>query len=822
MSRVTLFADIILPLAIPNTYTYRVPYELNEHLKTGQRAIVQLGKTKLYTGIVHRIHENPPKKYEAKYLEALLDEHPIVTETQLKLWEWIASYYCCCLGEVMIAALPASLKLASETKVLLREDAKDRLEHLTTKELQIFDALELRKVLSLAEIADIIGLKTVYPIVKSMLEKSVVAVEEEVKEKYRPKTEEYVRIAEAFRNEASLNAVMSDLGRAPKQMDLLMGYLRWCNGKFEEGTWHKKLTLQEQTETTSAVTAQLVKKGVLESGLFEIDRLPSAHHKIEGRKELSAIQQKATEEIREGFKQHEVVLLHGVTSSGKTEIYCELIDEMIASGKRVLYLLPEIALTTQLITRLQKRFGDQVGVYHSRFNPQERAEVWHKLLNEERYQVIIGARSTVFLPFSNLGMIIIDEEHETSFKQYDPAPRYHARDLAMVLSNFHKAKVLLGSATPSVESYWQAKQGKYGLVELFTRHGEVQLPEIQVADVKKETYQKTMQANFSSLLIQNMEEAFSNKEQIILFQNRRGYSPRWQCETCGWTPMCVQCDISLTYHKSKHILSCHYCGHQESPPKKCGACGSSALKMVGFGTEKIEDDLAGIFPEKRIFRMDYDTTRSKNSYSQIINDFENGNIDVLVGTQMVTKGLDFKNVGLVGVMDASQLLYFPDFRAYERAFQLMAQVSGRAGRNKKRGKVIVQAHQPEHWVILKVIDNDYVGMYETEIKERKEFNYPPFFRLIKVTVRHVDKGLTESAANELAAWMKFAFGEMVIGPEYPSVERIRNQYNLNIMLKFSRELSQQKIKTRLMELVEDLHAQSKYRPVRVVIDVDPA
>ncbi len=391
----------------------------------------------------------------------------------------------------------------------------------------------------------------------------------------------------------------------------------------------------------------------------------------------------------------------------------------------------------------------------------------------------------------------------------------------MVLASYHNAKVLLGSATPSIESYWQAQQGKYGLVNLFTRHGAVQMPEIQVADVKKETFQKSMQANFTSLLIQAMEEAFRNKEQIILFQNRRGYSPRWQCETCGWTPMCIQCDISLTYHKSRHILTCHYCGHQEAPPKKCGACGSSALKMVGFGTEKIEDDIAGIFPEKRVFRMDYDTTRSKNSYSQIITDFENGNIDILVGTQMVTKGLDFKNVGLVGVMDASQLLYFPDFRAYERAYQVMSQVAGRAGRDKKRGKVIVQSHQPEHWVILKVIENDYKGLYESEILERQEFNYPPFSRLIRVTVRHVDKALTERGANELASHLKQSFGEMIIGPEYSSVERIRNQYNLHIMIKFKRDMSHTRIKNRLREVVEDFHSQPAMRPVRVVIDVDP-
>lgn len=821
MSRVTLFADIILPLAIPNTYTYRIPFQLNEYVQPGQRAIVQLGKSKLYTGIILRVHETAPAKYEAKYLEALLDEHPIVNTYQLKLWEWISAYYCCTIGEVMIASLPASLKLASETKVILREEAAERLEHLNTKELQIYDALELRKVLSLAEIAEVIDQKTVYPLIKAMLDKGVVAVEEEVKEKYRPKTKEYIRLAEAFRSDEQLKIALDELSRAPKQLDLVMAHLRFCNGKHNEGKWQDKVELQNSLGATASVSAQLVKKGIFESAQFEIDRIPSADFKIEPVKLLSPIQQEALEKIKDQFTRHDTTLLHGVTSSGKTEIYCSLIDEALEKGQQVLYLLPEIALTTQLITRLQKRFGDLVGVYHSRFNPQERAEVWHKLLKNERYQIIIGARSTVFLPFSNLGLIIIDEEHENSFKQFDPAPRYHARDVAFIMSSYHKAKVLLGSATPSIESYWHASEGRYGLVELLTRHGAVALPEIQVADVKKETQQKKMVANFSSLLIEAMEEAFKNNEQVILFQNRRGYSPRWQCETCGWTPMCISCDISLTYHKSKHVLSCHYCGHQESPPKKCGACGSSAIKMVGFGTEKIEDDIAGLFPEKRVFRMDYDTTRSKNAYSQIINDFENGNMDILVGTQMVTKGLDFKNVGLVGIMDASQMLFFPDFRAYERAYQLMAQVAGRAGRYKKRGKVIIQSHQPEHWVILRVMENDYEGLFKSEIHERQEFHYPPFYRLIQVTVRHVDKGLTESAANALALTMKANFGEMAIGPEYPSIERIRNQYNLNIMLKFPRDLSAVKIKSKLISLIEDLHAEQRYRPVRVIVDVDP-
>ncbi len=821
MPRVTFFADIILPLAIPNTYTYRVPHELNTYIKCGQRVIVQLGKTKLYTGIVYKIHETAPAKYEAKYLETILDEQPIVNAYQLKLWEWIASYYCCTLGEVMTAALPASLKLASETKVLLRENVFEKREHLTSKELQVYDALELRQVLSLAEIAEIISLKTVYPIVKALLDKGVVAVEEEVKEKYRPKTEEYIRLNAAFETDDSLRDLLNTLTKAPKQLDVLMAYLQVFDGRIENFNWLKKNELIKKSSSTGSIISQLVKKNILFSQAFEINRLPTAKAVTEQLKTLSPAQDTALNSIKTHFENLDVVLLHGVTSSGKTEVYCQLIDECIKQGKQVLYLLPEIALTTQLITRLQRRFGDTVGVYHSRFNPQERAEVWYKLLNNERYQVIIGARSTVFLPFSNLGLIVVDEEHENSFKQYDPAPRYHARDVAMVLANYHRCKLLLGSATPAIETYWQCQQGKFGLVELFNRYGDVMLPEIQAADIKKETQQKSMRANFSSLLISNIEEAFKNNEQVILFQNRRGYSPRWQCETCTWTPMCVQCDISLTYHKSKHLLTCHYCGHHEPPPKKCGACGSSALKMVGFGTEKIEDDLAGLFPEKRIFRMDYDTTRSKNAYSQIIHDFEEGQIDVLVGTQMVTKGLDFKNVALVGIMDANQMLYFPDFRAYERAYQLMAQVAGRAGRDKKRGKVIIQSSQPEHWVILKVMANDYKGLYESEISERKQYCYPPFYRLINITIRHIDKSMTEYAANWLAGQLKASFGEMVLGPEFPSIERIRNQYNMGILLKFPREMSHQKIKSRLLEIITLFHSEAKHRPVRVVIDVDP-
>jgi primosomal protein N' (replication factor Y) len=822
MERKTYFVDVILPVPIPKMYTYRVPFELNDQMVVGQRVVVQFGRNKLYTALVRKIHENVPS-YTAKYLESVLDETPIIVEQQFKLWEWMSSYYMCCIGEVMAAALPGSLKLASESNIVLNPDFQRNYEDLSDKEYLITEALEIRNILSLKEVSEILEQKTVHHIIKSLIEKRVVLIEEELKEQYKPKKQSFVRLTPEVENEDRLKEAFDQLSKAPKQLEVLMIYLQMCKRYEEEPTEVKRTQLQKAAGATASVVNQLAKKGIFEIYEKEIGRLGRYEGDVSSAKELSEHQQEALKGIEEQFEEKDVVLLHGVTSSGKTEVYVDLIEKALEKGKQVLYLLPEIALTTQIINRLRLYFGDRIGVYHSKFNQNERVEVWNKVLQHKKgdFDIILGARSALFLPFSNLGLIIIDEEHENTYKQYDPAPRYHARDSAMILARLHGAKTLLGSATPSIESAWNAHEGRYGKVMLTKRFGGVQLPEIQCADVKEETRKKLMKSIFSSFLLNEMKAALEKGEQIILFQNRRGYAPMWNCEVCGWAPQCIRCDISLTYHKHAHTLKCHYCGYNIQPPKRCDACGSGKLKMIGFGTEKIEEELAIFLPDVRIARMDLDTTRSKNSYQRIINDFEDKAIDVLVGTQMVTKGLDFDNVALVGILNADSMLAFPDFRAFERSYQLMAQVSGRAGRKKKRGKVIIQTYAPNHWIIQKVMSNDYEGMYAQEIIERKNFHYPPFFRLIRLTIRHKDPDLVDYASDKLAEMLRNVLGRRVLGPEFPLVSRIKNYYNKNILIKIERQAAVSKAKEVIEKQLLDFQSEKEFKPVRVIIDVDP-
>lgn len=823
MSRITKFADVILPLAIPKLYTYRVPLELNEQLKEGQRVVVQFGRSKLYAALVRRIHETAPAHYTAKYIESVLDPTPIVNQTQFALWEWISSYYLCTIGEVMIAALPSGLKLTSETRLVLNPAFDRDYSILDDKEFLIAEALEVRQVLSVKEVGDILDRKTVYPIIKSLIEKGAVLVEEELKERYKPRVVSYVRLNEEMEKEDKLKAVFDELERAPKQLELLMSFIQMSRVLSDNPMEVKKVLLQKSVGATSAMVSQLVKKEVFVIYDKTEGRLDLHETDVSSSKKLHAKQQTAYEEIKKCFKTKQVVLLHGVTSSGKTEIYVKLIEEVLEEGKQVLYLLPEIALTTQIISRLQKYFGNSIGVYHSRFNQHERVEIWNNVMNpqEDQYKIILGARSALFLPFSNLGLVIVDEEHENTFKQHEPAPRYHARDTAILLSQLQGAKTLLGSATPSIETYWNAKEGKYGLVELNERYGGVQLPEILIADIKEATRKKLMKSHFSPLLMEQMEKALAHKEQVILFQNRRGFSPFLQCGTCGWTPVCVRCDVSLTYHKYSNRLRCHYCGYNEKSPASCNACGDTNVRMIGFGTEKIEEELAIFFPKARIARMDWDTTRSKNAYQRIINDFEDREIDILVGTQMVTKGLDFDNVALVGILNAGNMLNFPDFRAFERSYQLMAQVAGRAGRKKKRGKVVIQAFDPEHRIIRDVIANDFISMYETEMKERKQFHYPPFHRLIKLTLKHKDFDLLNAAAGYFGTELKKVFGRRMLGPEFPPIARIRDLYLKNILLKIEREASVSKSKKLLEEVIISFKNHKDYKKVRIIADVDP-
>lgn len=823
--RETLFADVILPIAVRNEFTYRVPFELNEHLQIGVRVVVPFGKGKLYTGIVVRIHTQVPIDYQVKYIEHLLDETPITTPQQYEFWKWISAYYMAPIGDVLNAALPGNFKLASETKIVLHPDFEPTKLLTNERHQQIVDALTIQGQLDLKEIATLLNIKTVQPIIKQLIEQRILISKEEVQYKYSPKTAPYFFLAPNYQISENLERLLQEFEQSKskeKQLIALITFLHLTNSKLGYDQPVAKKALENENISTSTLDT-LVKKEILICERLQLDRMESDQQKIIAPKSLSENQQYALNQIRSVFKEKTIGLLHGVTGSGKTEIYIELIQEQLEQGKQVLYLLPEIALTTQLIQRLSLHFGEAIGVYHSKFNQNERVEIWNHVLHAHpsKYRIVMGARSSIFLPFTNLGLVIVDEEHENSFKQYDPSPRYNARDSAIVLATLHKAKVVLGSATPSIESYYNAKTGKYGLIELSQRFGSLQLPEIFCADIKEEKKNKTMQSHLSSFLFNAMNEELARNKQIILFQNRRGYTPSWNCEICNWTPKCQSCDVSLTYHKHSNTLKCHYCGYIVAPMGSCGDCGSNRLKMIGFGTEKIEDELSILFPDKVIQRLDLDATRSKNAYQQIIEDFETGKINILVGTQMITKGLDFDNVSLVGILDADHLLNRPDFRAYERSYQLMSQVAGRAGRKHQRGKVIIQTGNPEHWIIRKVMDHNYSDFYTNEIVERRNFHYPPFYKIIHLTLKNKDKNQLDMSSNELAQSLKEVFKERVLGPEYPIITRINNNYLKQIILKTEKELSQHQIKVRLQEIIDHFYSIPSNKSTKVVIDVDP-
>ncbi len=786
------------------------------------------GRNKVYSGLVKQVHTTAPVKFQARYLQDLLDDTPIVTRQQFEFWEWMASYYMCNLGEVMQAALPPAMKLAGETRIAMHPLAGQSNELVTEREAAILEALEENKQLKLSQVATLISTQKVMPIIKTMMDKGLLIIREELDNPWRAKLKKFMVLSQEFLDQEAMKTLFDQLeSRAPKQLEVLMQYLNCC------GALHlaKEVEVAGVTNPVKggmAALSSLVKKevfSIVEKPVSHFEHLEASAEEVE----LNPHQKKAMEEIREGFQNRDVALLHGVTSSGKTELYMDLIQETINKGQQVLYLLPEIALTTQIIDRLQKRFGRRAGIYHSRFNPMERTEVWNNLLHggvqsgEEiiSYDLVLGPRSAVFLPFQRLGLIIIDEEHEPSFKQFDPAPRYHARDSAIYLASMHGAKVLLGSATPSLEVYVQAKSGKFALANIHHRHGEVKMPEIRIADLRKENRQRTMQSHFSPLLLESMKNALDTGKQIILFQNRRGFSPRQECDVCHWLPHCHCCDVSLVYHKKDGKLKCHYCGFSTSPVGECPSCGSTAIKMKGFGTEKIEEELPLYFPKARVGRMDLDTTRSKNAYRKIIEDFQEKRMDILVGTQMVTKGLDFNNVGVVGILNADNMLSFPDFRSHERAYQLMAQVSGRAGRRKGQGLVIIQTHKPDHPIIAQVVDNNYLEMVRLQLAERKNFHYPPFTRLVEVTAMHPDQDLLNEAAEALSRVLKRAFPGQVLGPEYPLVSRIKNQYMKRFLIKLKKSPALGGEKSRLGEIAEEFLRDRKWKPVRLVFNVDP-
>ncbi|MDB2368775.1 primosomal protein N' [Flavobacteriales bacterium] len=804
-----IFADVILPLPLQNSFTYEVPSEFKD-IQQGMRVVVQFGQKKFYTALVFKIHNKEPKNYSAKCILNILDNEPLVSPQQFELWQWLANYYCSSLGDVMNAALPSVLKLSSETKLRITDQEIDK-SLLNDKEFLVVEALQFQQEISLSEVSKILNQKTIFPTIKSLLSRKVISLLEELNEQYKPKSIRFVHCLKEGLDAAFFK-------NAKKQQHLYHSYFELYDQLKSPLAVNQLLKF---STTTHQTLNALVAKGIFSIKEKVISRIESFQNEDLITYALSDDQQNALETIKEAYTNKEVVLLHGVTSSGKTEVFIKLIKEAIDRGEQVLYLLPEIALTTQIINRLRKHFGDKVAVYHSKFNNNERGEIWTEVLKGKRFPIVLGTRSSIFLPFKNLGLIVVDEEHENTFKQKQPSPRYHARDTAIKYAHILGAKVLLASATPSIESYNNALSNKYGLVNLLNRYGGVKMPEIDIEDIKYVTHRKLMKGAFSPRLLEEIAKSLEKNEQVILFQNRRGFAPVSTCKACGWTADCKSCDVSLTYHKQQQLLKCHYCGYTEHPVMKCKACASLDVQIKGYGTEKLEEELQPFFPNANIKRLDLDTTRKKNAYQFIINDFENRNIDILIGTQMLTKGLDFDHVSLVGIINADALLNFPDFRSYERSYQLMAQVAGRAGRKNKQGKVLIQTYSANHEIIQSVKDNDYLKMYHSELSERQIFNYPPYCKLLSIIVSHRDYNMTNQAARELAILLRQSFPQHVLGPEYPAVSRIKNRYLKNIMVKISGDLSLHQSKKHIMNVIDNVRKIKSYRSVRFTLDVDP-
>ena len=813
------FINVILPIPLELSFTYSITEEEAKILQPGMRVAVPFGKSKIYTGIIFSVHQNPPEAYEAKEIHEILDDYPIVNATQLKHWEWIATYYMCTLGEVVRSALPGAFLLESETLVLRNTEYDIDENELLDDEFLVFEALQHQSILKVQEVSAIVERKNVLPILQRLLEKKVIVLKEEVYEQYKPKLVRYVKLGEEHASDEKLEELLNSLTRAPKQSQVVLSLFQ-LQAKSQKPI--KVSELEKSSNTSKVIIKTLVDKGILEEYFIKTDRVSyDGESDNSETKDLNEFQEAALVDIKSAFGENKVTLLKGVTSSGKTEVYVKLIEECLEKGLQALYLLPEIALTTQLISRLQEYFGEKIAIYHSKYNVQERVEVWQNVLQSKpKAQLVIGARSAMYLPFSKLGLVIVDEEHESSFKQFDPAPRYHARDAAIVLGHLHKANILLGSATPSVETYHNAQTGKYGYAEITRRYGNVLMPEMELVDIKEESRKRKMKGHFSERLFLEMEETLKDGAQIILFQNRRGFAPLMECLTCGHSPQCPNCDVSLTYHQYRNQLRCHYCGHHTALPESCFACGSSELDTKGFGTEQIEKEVTALFPDAKVGRMDLDTTRGKHGYEKIITAFEQQELDILVGTQMVTKGLDFRNVNLVGVMNADSLLNFPDYRAHERTYQLLTQVSGRAGRTKKRGRVVIQTYNPYHQILKQVTNSDYEGMYKVQLYEREQFKYPPVNRIIKITFKHKNYNVLNEAADWFSGALRSNFGGTVLGPEYPPVARIRNQYLKHIVIKVQKVHSLAQTKANIRRIEKSFKSVAMYRGIRVIYNVD--
>ncbi len=812
------FVEVILPLSLPKTFTYSVSESEYNYIKIGMRLAVPFGKTKIYTALVLNLHQNAPNLYDAKEIHQILDEIPIVNQLQINHWLWIADYYMCNIGDVYRGAMPSALLLESETIVSQKNDLFVDQSKLTDDEFLVYEALQQQSSLKVQDIMKILNRKNILPIIHKLMDKNILIIQEEINEVYKPKLVRYIRLHSQYDNNEGLSLLLETLKKAEKQKEIVLQYFQ-LSASEKKPISVKQLT--EKANSTSAIIKTLIDKEIFEEYYIQVDRIDINHKTSDDLLELSSVQEIAFQQINKSFESQNVCLLHGVTSSGKTEIYTKIIETYIKEEKQVLFLLPEIALTTQLVSRLRLFFGNKIAVFHSKYNNNERVEVWKQVLNHmPKAQIVIGARSALFLPFSNLGLIIVDEEHEQTFKQVDPAPRYHARDAAIVLANAHKAKVLLGSATPSLETYFNAKSNKFGLVEVTERFGNVKMPEIELVNLKEKYHKKQMSGHFSDTLIDEIMYALSLGEQIILFQNRRGFSPVLECMTCGNVPQCSQCDVSLTYHKIKNQLRCHYCGYSIAKPITCHQCGSLELTTKGFGTEQIQQELIELFPSAKIGRMDQDTTRGKFGFEKIIDSFKNREIDILVGTQMLAKGLDFDNVSLVGIMNADNMLYHPDFRAFERSFQMMTQVAGRSGRSEKQGKVIIQTYNQDHNVIQQVLQNDYLSMYKEQLYEREIYKYPPYFRIIKITIKHKDY----EKLKEGSMWLYQVFAQNlqipVLGPEEPAISRIRNEYIRTILIKIPQNQSLIGTKKTIQKILNSFDAVGQYKAIKVAVNVD--
>ena len=796
------YIDVIVPLSVEGVFQYSVNSDLI--INIGQRVIVQFGARKLYTAIVVNISDKKTTKHKLKNILSSVDDSPIVNIFQIKLWSWIAEYYMSNLGEIMNTALPSSLKLASESRILLN-DEKLINKNLSSREQKVLELIKNGKSVTVRQINNKLSISDSFSVINQLIKKDIVTVHEHISEKYSPK---YLNVIKIINKKEEL------LSKTQRKLYKIL---------LENNDVLILNDLIKETSISKSVFKTLEKKEVISINKIPFSRIDSFNNKVYPINKLSSAQDNAYNEIIKSFNEKDVCLLHGVTSSGKTEIYIKLIEDQIKEGKQVLYLLPEIALTIQIIKRLKKHFGSKVGVSHSNLNNSERVEVWKTIQNNDnaKCSIILGARSSIFLPFDKLGLIIIDEEHDTSYKQQQPSPRYHSRDAAIYLANLHKAKVLLGSATPSIETYYNAQNGKYGFVELLKRYADIKLPKINAIDISRAYKKKQMHSFLSNDLINEMQRHLDRNKQIILFQNRRGYSKVLSCKSCGESVCCEYCSVSLTHHKINNNLRCHYCGYIKEIPKSCSSCSDSSLEMKGYGTEQICELLEALFPDHKIQRMDHDTTRKKNAYEEIIQDFQALKIDILVGTQMIAKGFDFENVSLVGIVDSDSMLNFPDFRSHERAFQLMSQVAGRAGRKNKQGSVYLQTSNPDHEIIRQVSNHSYTNFYNIQLKERKSFNYPPFCKLIILRFKHTDYHILDEVSQKFAQIMRSSFKDRVLGPEYPVVSKIKNYFIKNILLKIEGNKSSSKAKKIISHVLEYMKKNKLLKQCVIQIDIDP-